>query len=40
MLSIAIICAYEDTYEAQMAAQQLVQGKGSFEGVMPVKIDF
>ena len=39
-LDNAIICAYEDTYEAQMAAQELVQGKGSFEGIMPVKIDF
>lgn len=36
----AIVCAYEDTYDAQRAAQNAIQGKAKFEGVMPVKINF
>jgi len=35
-----IVCAYEDTYEAQIATQKAIQGIEPFEGVMPVKIDF
>ena len=36
----AIVCAYEDTFDAQRAAQNAIQGKSRFEGVMPVKIEF
>ena len=33
-----VICAYEDTYHAQRAAQEALQGRIAFEGKMPVKI--
>ncbi len=33
-----VICAYEDTYHAQRAAQDALQGKTAFEGKTPVKI--
>ena len=33
-----VICAYEDTYHAQRAAQEALQGRIAFEGKMPVNI--
>lgn len=36
--SNTVVCAYEDTYHAQRAAQWALQGKIDFRGEMPVKI--
>ncbi|MGM9802895.1 MAG: glycoside hydrolase family 3 protein [Muribaculaceae bacterium] len=33
-----VVCAYEDTFEAQMAAQEALQGKIAFRGKLPVSL--